>query len=140
MEVPEKYEHRPIETTPVFEIFEAIADWSWVQVQSWALFERDTVGKQLVRSVDSINANLAEGDGRYSDLDALRRLVTARGSARESKLWLERAAKRGLIDDDATRMQVGQIEEATRELNLLLNYRRKTANKNIVREETAEYA
>jgi four helix bundle protein len=34
-------------------------------VVEWNYFDKDTIGKQLVRSVDSIAANLSEGVGRY---------------------------------------------------------------------------
>ena len=37
----------------------------WDLVKSWSYFEKDTVGKQLARAVDSVAANLAEGFGRY---------------------------------------------------------------------------
>ena len=38
----------------------------WEIVNKWDYFSKDTVGKQLVRAVDSIAANLSEGYGRYS--------------------------------------------------------------------------
>lgn len=34
-------------------------------VFEWDYFQKDTIGKQLVRSVDSISANLSEGVGRF---------------------------------------------------------------------------
>jgi len=34
-------------------------------VKGWNYFDKDTIGKQLVRSADSIAANLSEGVGRY---------------------------------------------------------------------------
>ena len=37
----------------------------WQDVTSWNYLEKDTVGKQLIRAVDSIAANLSEGYGRY---------------------------------------------------------------------------
>jgi 23S rRNA-intervening sequence protein len=50
---------------------------------SWDSFARWTVGVQLVRSADSIGANIAESRGRRSDLDQRRFLIVARGSALE---------------------------------------------------------
>jgi four helix bundle protein len=32
----------------------------WTIVDGWKFFQKDTVGKQLVRAVDSIAANLSE--------------------------------------------------------------------------------
>jgi four helix bundle protein len=34
-------------------------------VDGWNYFQKDTVGKQLVRASDSIASNLSEGYGRY---------------------------------------------------------------------------
>lgn len=38
----------------------------WRIVESWNDFQKETIGSQLVRSVDSVSANLAEGFGRLS--------------------------------------------------------------------------
>lgn len=38
----------------------------WEIVSSWSYFKKDTVGKQWVRAVDSIVANISEGYGRSS--------------------------------------------------------------------------
>ena len=35
-----------------------LGDKVWVVVDNWSWFQKDTVGKQLVRAVDSIAANL----------------------------------------------------------------------------------
>ena len=33
---------------------------------TWNFFDKDTLGKQLIRSADSIALNISEGYGRYS--------------------------------------------------------------------------
>jgi four helix bundle protein len=42
-----------------------IGDEVWKLTDSWDHWKKDTIGKQLVRAVDSIAANIAEGYGRY---------------------------------------------------------------------------
>ena len=37
----------------------------WAIVAKWNSFQKDTIGKQLVRAADSIAANLREGFGHY---------------------------------------------------------------------------
>lgn len=37
----------------------------WKIVTNWKYFEKDTIGKQLVKAVDSVAANISEGYGRY---------------------------------------------------------------------------
>jgi four helix bundle protein len=48
----------------IYELSEALADEVWEVVRKWERFEKDTLGKQLVRAADSIGANIAEGIGR----------------------------------------------------------------------------
>jgi len=43
-----------------------LSNYIWDLVVKWDRLGLDTVGKQFVRSVDSISANIAEGFGRYS--------------------------------------------------------------------------
>ena len=42
-----------------------MADIIRTSVLSWGYFHKDTIGKQLVKSADSIAANLSEGFGRF---------------------------------------------------------------------------
>ncbi|WP_375512490.1 four helix bundle protein [uncultured Nostoc sp.] len=61
---------------------------------------QDTVGKQIVRSADSIGANIAEGVGRGSYQDDRRFVSIARGSLYETQHWLRRAYSRNLLTDE----------------------------------------
>jgi four helix bundle protein len=70
----------------------------WAIVSSWTYFEKDTIGKQLVRSCDSIAANLSEGLGRYHYKESRNFSFYARGSLFETKTWLQKASSRNLID------------------------------------------
>ncbi|MBV9216298.1 MAG: four helix bundle protein, partial [Acidobacteria bacterium] len=49
----------------IYELSEAISDNLWDIATSWDAFARDTIDKQIVRSADSIGANIAEGVGRW---------------------------------------------------------------------------
>jgi four helix bundle protein len=113
-----------MEEMDVFLSFIGIADQAWKTVGSWKPFVRDTIGRQLVRAADSIGANLVEGDGRYSDADALHFFIIARASARETQYWLNRAMERGIIDEAEVKAQVDELQAATRLLNGLINFRR----------------
>lgn len=42
-----------------------IAERVWSIVIDWDYFAKDVVGKQLMRAIDSVAANLSEGFGRY---------------------------------------------------------------------------
>lgn len=128
-----------MEELDVFLIFESVTDWTWEQASGWKQFERDTIGKQLVTAMDSINANLVEGDGRYSTQDSIRFFRIARASAREARLWLRRAQKRNLVSPEVADQKIEELTRATKLLNLLIAYRRKAATTQMVKESMATY-
>ena len=76
----------------------ALADDLHGTVVGWPSFDRWSLGIQLVRSADSVGANIAEGVGRASARDQRRMLVIARGSLFELEHWTTRAGARGLLD------------------------------------------
>jgi four helix bundle protein len=60
---------RSFEGLRVYQFSEQLADQVWCLVEKWQILARDTIGKQLIRSADSIGANIAEGYGRGSYQD-----------------------------------------------------------------------
>lgn len=130
--------HVPVEDLEVFRLFEEVSEWIWHQVATWPKLAQDTIGRQFIRSADSINANLVEGDGRFHDRDAIHFFTIARGSAREARLWLKRATKRGLLEPTEAETQLAKLTRATKLLNLLINYRRKKSG--LVREQVTSYS
>jgi four helix bundle protein len=60
----------------------------WDIVAKWDFFAKDTVGKQLVRAIDSVAANLSEGFGRYHYKENRNFCYYSRGSLYESKTWI----------------------------------------------------
>ena len=131
--------HQPIENLEVFALFEEVATWAWEKVASWEYFEKRTVGDQLVRAADSINANLVEGDGRYTTNDSLRFFYIARASARETELWITRAISRGLLDEPEGSAKLKKLKIAMRLLNNLIEYRRRSKEAGFVKEDLASY-
>jgi four helix bundle protein len=77
-----------IEKLDVYNIAESFSDVIWNIVINWGNFEKDTIGKQLVRAADSISANIAEGYGRYFYKESKQFYFYARGSIQETKSWL----------------------------------------------------
>ncbi len=69
----------------------------WEEVIRWDYFAKDTVGKQFVRAVDSVSANIAEGFGRYHKKDKVKFYRYASGSLKECLDWNEKAKIRELI-------------------------------------------
>ena len=101
----------------VYRLAEELADLAWNVVLGWSNLARDTIGKQLIRSADSVGANLAEGLGRGSSAEKCRYGKIARGSLFEVKHWLRRAHKRGLLSDDKVESFHALIDELTPRLS-----------------------
>jgi four helix bundle protein len=105
------------ENLKVYQLSEHLADLIWEITVRWDNFNRDTVGKQIVRSADSIGANIAEGTGRFSFQDNKRFGYIARGSLNETKHWLRRAFKRNLL----TQVEIDKLKPIMDELSPKLN-------------------
>ncbi|WP_235595784.1 four helix bundle protein [Mastigocoleus testarum] len=86
------------EDLEVYKLAEKLANEVWSIVKTWNSFEKNTVGKQIVRSADSVCANIAEGRGRFNDQDNRRFVKIARGSLYETISWLRLAYVRKLIN------------------------------------------
>ena len=105
------------EKLDVYKLSEQLSDIIWNIVIEWSYFEKDTVGKQLVRSADSIGANIAEGSGRGTDKDNIHFIKIARGSLYETKHWLRRSYKRKLVIEENIKQLLPLIKELAPKLN-----------------------
>ena len=105
----------------VYQLAVGLSDEVWIVVSGWDWFAKDTIGKQLVRSIDSVGANIAEGCGRYTHQDNRRFVRIARGSLYESKHWLNRATTRNLLSPEQKRRFENQIDSLLPKLNAYLN-------------------
>jgi len=90
--------------------------------------EQDTVGKQIIRSADSIGANIAEGSGRGTYQDNRRFVRIARGSLNETQHWLRRAQKRNLLTAEQVQSLKILVNELAPKLNAYLKSTGSTAN------------
>ncbi len=89
----------------------------WKVVGTWSYFEKDTIGKQLVRAVDSIAANLSEGLGRFHFKEIKNFAYYSRGSLFETKTWLTKAMSRKLIDQTKFDQLIMELEAIGRMIN-----------------------
>jgi four helix bundle protein len=77
-----------------------IGEQIYVLVSRWDYFSKDTIGKQLVRAIDSVAANISDGFGRYHYKDRKKYVFYSRGSLFESKTWIAKAFQRKLISEE----------------------------------------
>jgi four helix bundle protein len=105
------------ENLEIYQLSEKLADEIWSVVFGWNDLSQDTVGKQIVRSADSIGANIADGSGRGTDKDYSRFLKISRGSLYETRHWLRRAYQRKLL----AQKQISELSLIINELTPKLN-------------------
>jgi four helix bundle protein len=105
------------EDLEVYKLAEVIADAIWDLVVPWDFLARDTIGKQVIRSADSIRANIAEGCGRGTFKDNAHFARIARGSLNETRHFLRRAYRRRLLTD----AQIEKLQPLIAELGPRLN-------------------
>jgi len=99
-----------------------LSNYVWNIVVKWDYFARDTVGKQFVRSVDSISANIAEGFGRYHKKDKVLFFRYSYGSIQESISWAEKARERKLISIKQFEKISNELEQLPKEVNSLIKF------------------
>ena len=105
-----------VEDLEIYQMAEDLSDRVWEICIKWDYLTKDTIGKQLVRSTDSISANLAEGHGRYHFNDRLKYCYYARGSLEETKSWISKAIRRKLIKTEISELN-HTIELLPKKLN-----------------------
>lgn len=101
-----------------------IADEIWSLVSKWDYFQKDTIGKQIVKSSDSIGANISEGYGRYFHKENLQFCYYSRGSLYETKTWLLKSYNRALISEEKYTELNNKASALQKKLNGYIKYLR----------------
>ncbi|MEK7182767.1 MAG: four helix bundle protein [Patescibacteria group bacterium] len=99
-----------------------LSNYVWNIVAGWKPFEKDTIGKQFVRAIDSISANIAEGFGRYMKKDKINFYRYSRGSVKESLDWNEKSRIRGLLTETEYSYIFKELHQLPRLINQLIQY------------------
>ncbi|HMB66009.1 MAG TPA: four helix bundle protein [Patescibacteria group bacterium] len=97
-----------------------LSNYVWEVVIGWDYFSKDTVGKQFVRSTDSISANIAEGFGRYGKSDKIKFYRYSYASLKESFDWNEKAKRRTLITSEQYENIIHYLQQLPKEINGLI--------------------
>ena len=114
--------YHTLEDLEVYRLAETFSDEIWFLVSEWDNFAKDTIGKQIVRSADSISANIAEGYGRYRYKENRNFCFFSRGSILETKGWLKKAKNRNLINEDRFIVLFEKLQTVHLKLNAYLKF------------------
>ncbi len=110
-----------LEELQVYDLSMSLGERIWDLVEQWGFFQKITIGKQLVRAADSIAANLSEGFGRFFFKENKQFCYYSRGSLFETKTWIVKAHRRGLINKGDFGELNQAIETIGRKLNSYIN-------------------
>ncbi len=111
-----------LEDLEVYQLAEKFSDEVWAIVIKWDYFAKDTVGKQMVRSADSISANISEGYGRYHYKENRNFCYFSRGSIIETKGWLKKAKNRDLLNESEFTTLFDTLQTIHIKLNAYLKF------------------
>ncbi len=106
-----------LEKLEVYQLAESFSDMIWNIVVDWDYFCKDTIGKQIARSADSIAANIAEGYGRYYYKESKQFFFYSRGSLQETKSWLSKCKRRKIIEQTRAEELLNEAEKILAKLN-----------------------
>ncbi len=123
----------------VFQQAEELGKVVWRSATGWDHFAKRTVGKQVVRAVDSVGANIAEAFGRFHYAEKLQLLYYARGSLFETRFWLRQAYVRNLLGEAAVKEIQAKLAPLPIGLNLFIKSIREQRADNAVREIAEQY-
>jgi four helix bundle protein len=118
-----------LEDLEVYQLAESFGDEIWFIVNEWEYFAKDTVGKQMARSADSISANIAEGYGRYHYKENRNFCYFSRGSIIETKGWLKKSKTRKLLTEEQFDLLFEKLQTIHIKLNAYLKFIGKSGNK-----------
>jgi len=104
-----------------------VSDKIWQEVEGWNKFDRWTIGTQLVRSADSISANLSEAYGRYTYKERKLFSMYARGSLCETVNWIQKAIRRKLLDTNKGNEILNDLTDISYKINGYIRAMRKAS-------------
>lgn len=99
-----------------------LSNYVWKVLSGWDYLAKDTVGKQFIRAVDSISANITEGFGRYGKKDKILFYRYSYGSIKGSLDWNEKSKIRKLLSLDEYNNIYQELNKLPREINSLIKY------------------
>lgn len=103
-----------------YKVGKTLSNEVWGEVSKWDILAKKTVGEQLIRSMDSVSANIAEGFGRFHKKDKIKFYYNARASLFESAHWINLASERELISRTLHSRWLDMLRKLPKQINILI--------------------
>jgi len=116
MEVNKKF--IPLQELEVYRMTRRLSSMAWVIYQRLAFQQRKVWGDQMLESVDSVGANVAEGYARFHFSEKARFYYISRASLSEGvDHWIDLGFERGVVFDQ----EFEQINKIKSDVHVRLN-------------------
>lgn len=105
----------------IYNISMEIGDEIWFSVVEWENLAKISIAQQIVRSADSIAANIAEGYGRYNYKDRKNFMFYAHNSHYETITRLIKTRNRKIISNENFEGIIAKMEKPGVKMNNYIN-------------------
>jgi len=109
-----------VEDVVCYKVSKDLGNKIYTIVRKWDFLDQKTTGVQLIRAIDSVAANIAEGFGRYHKKDKIKFYYNARASAYESIHWVKTAHARKLITQKDYDQLMLNLVDLPKQINYLI--------------------
>lgn len=113
-------QHFKLDNIPAYKESKSLSNEIWDEVTKWDYLAKKTFGEQLIRSIDSISANIAEGFGRFHKKDKVKFFYNSRASVYESAHWVNLGFERKLISSGLKDKWMETLRKLPKEINGLI--------------------
>jgi four helix bundle protein len=118
-----------VEKLEIYKIARILSAYAWDIFNDLPSYLRFHMGDQILRSADSVGANIAEGHGKYYFKEQIRYLYQARGSLVEVFHWTELLLERKLISIEKGNEILQHIDSINIKINQFIKYLRFQSSK-----------
>jgi len=117
-------QEKGIDSLEVYKIALEVSDKAWDAFNTLSKNFQYHIGNQFLDAADSLGANIAEGYGRYHFKESVNFNLYARGSAFETRFWLNRLTKRNLISSSLSEEMNNLLDVFLKKVNAYNRYLR----------------
>lgn len=113
-----KSNYIPLEELEIYKLSRKLSKVGWAIYEDLHWRDKKIMGDQFIEATDSVGANIAEGYGRYHQLDQIKFYYNSRGSLKEAnKHWLELLRERDKVDPNLYKKYKRIAEDLRLKLN-----------------------
>ncbi|TFV94273.1 four helix bundle protein [Algoriphagus kandeliae] len=119
-----KSNYIPLKELDIYVLSRRLSALAWIIYQRLDYQLRKTWGNQMMSSMDSVGANIAEGYARFHFLERIRFYYISRASLSESvEHWIDLGFERKIVTEE----EYKEIKTTSKELQIKLNHQIKIA-------------